>query len=253
MRDVEEDVLVYTVTCKVNGKVYVGITVRDLSERRRRHIVAAKKGSSTRFHAALREYGADAFTWEVDTWSLSWEEACEREKALIRKLGSQNPEKGYNMTGGGNGSLGVKVVLSEESRQKISQTLKDWHASDDPDAIELRRKASERRRGSKASIETRKKLAEVHRGRTLSPESRAKLSASKMQYPPEVRKEAVEYAQEHGYRAAARHFDIPRPTIRRWSKTPEERKEELSKMRARAKEKQYGYVFPLVNPVRGSP
>jgi len=55
-------------------------------------------------------------------------------------------------------------------------------------------------------------------------------------------------AEEHGYRAAARFFGIPRITIRRWAKTPEEWAEEKSRMRERNRVRQYGYAFPVKNP-----
>jgi hypothetical protein len=59
-------------------------------------------------------------------------------------------------------------------------------------------------------------------------------------------KAAVEYALEHGFHAAERRFALPRQTIRRWSKTREERADELERMRQRARKKQYGTEFPLV-------
>ncbi len=39
-----------------------------------------------------------------------------------------------------------------------------------------------------------------------------------MAYPPQIRAEAVAYAEEHGGAAAAAHYKIPRGTILRWKK-----------------------------------
>lgn len=238
--------LVYTATCQVTSKVYVGITSRTLKERVRKHVSKARRGSKTYFHKALRKYGALSFTWSIYEEGLSWEAACSLEKAIIQERNLCNHENGYNITKGGEGSLGV--APSTEIKDRIRASLKAWHASEDPEARALRAKVSAIRQGSKASFDTRKKLAGALRGRVLSEESRQKLSASKMQYPESTRNAAVEYALEHGYHAAERFFDIPRPTIRRWSKLPEERVGELARMRKRNRERQYGYAFPIVSP-----
>ena len=229
----------------------MGLTKQGLRKRAQRHWIQSRKGSNLRFHRALKKHGFDNFTWETHLQGLSWEEACSAETDLIEKLGSFDPVLGYNMTKGGEGSLGVSVTLSSEARSKISSTLKEWHASGNPEAEALRAKISKLRKETSVSLETRKNLAKALTGRRLSQKSCEKISASKMAYPEELRKEAVSYAEEHSYRAAERHFGIPRQTIRRWSKTREERAPELAKMRERNRVKHYAccYVFPFV----GSP
>ena len=53
--------LVYLVTNKKNGKVYVGKTEKSLNSRWRHHIRDARRGSPFRFHQAIRKYGEAAF------------------------------------------------------------------------------------------------------------------------------------------------------------------------------------------------
>lgn len=237
--------LVYTATCKTNSKVYIGITTNSLCRRSKRHMSDALKGSSVHFHQALRKHGFDTFVWEVRAQGLTWGEACSLERQLIQELGTLDRSKGYNKTGGGEGSFEMSV--SSTTRAKISATLKVWHASGDVKAQALRTKVSKLRKETPVSQGTRKKLATASRKRVLSEDSRLKISASKQLYPEKIRKAAVEYALENGFHAASRHFDIPRQTVRRWSKTRDERSTELEKMRQRAREKQYGYAFPLVS------
>jgi hypothetical protein len=45
--------------------MYVGKTTRDFNRRIAEHIRDASKGSTTPFHVALREYGPEAFTFEI--------------------------------------------------------------------------------------------------------------------------------------------------------------------------------------------
>ncbi len=240
--------VVYVAKCEVNGKTYVGITSGPLKVRILRHHIKARNGSTLYFHRALSKYGSDKFTWSTYASGLTWAKACETEIYLIKNLGSSDPKKGYNMTKGGEGTLGMSVVLSQESRTKISCTLKSWHASGDSAAKELRAKVSAARQGSRASVETCRKHAEAMRGRVLSDSSREKISLSKQRYSAETREAVVSYALKHGYHAAERLFSIPRPTIRRWAKTPEEQALERGKTRERNRSRQYGYAFPFVPP-----
>jgi group I intron endonuclease len=228
--------IVYSARCDVNGKLYFGI---------RKHINTAKRGSHYIFHAALRKYGASNFVWTVCEIT-NWRGACASEIRLIEEHDTCNQNKGYNTAKGGNGTLGFS--LPTETRRKISSSLKAWHASGDPKAQALRAKVSHVRRTMETSLATRLKRAEVSRGRGLSKESRSKLRASKRKYSDAIVAEATNYAKQHGYRAAERAFNIPRPTIRRWSRTPEEQDEARRLMRENHRKRQYGYAFPLVGP-----
>ena len=57
----------YVATHNDSGKRYVGITKRGLKVRRSQHEKNAmsERNRGPFFHYALREYGKDAFTWEV--------------------------------------------------------------------------------------------------------------------------------------------------------------------------------------------
>jgi len=146
---------IYLATNKVNGKQYVGKTVRSLCARRLSHVVRAKKGSMTAFHRALLKHGIDAFDWEVLI-----EEDVERllnrwERFYIKRFGTKSPH-GYNLTDGGEGMSGY--VHSKESKTKIG-------------AAQL---------GKIVSLETRAKIHFANLGRVLSTETRARIGDAQL-------------------------------------------------------------------------
>lgn len=79
--------VVYKHTCKMNGKVYIGIT-NDIKRRWRYNGIEYKPHGSENptgrpFWNAICKYGWDNFTHEIIETELSFEEACEREKYYI--------------------------------------------------------------------------------------------------------------------------------------------------------------------------
>lgn len=97
--------LVYRATSP-NGKIYIGITVTSLKERKRRHMRDTNSGSRLPFHAAIRKYGADNILWEILDTAASWKELCELERGHIAAYYATT--NGYNLTLGGEGTYGLK-------------------------------------------------------------------------------------------------------------------------------------------------
>lgn len=105
--------LVYKITNKVNGKVYVGQTVRTLEERWSRHCRDAQRGRTFPFHNAIRKYGTENFEMKIvafchDQKELNW---CEQAHTLNEN--SMVPD-GYNLIFGGD-----RKAVSAETRAKI--------------------------------------------------------------------------------------------------------------------------------------
>jgi group I intron endonuclease len=94
--------LVYVATNLVNGKRYIGVTV-NLDERRLSHCGAARQGTKRYFPHAIRKYGEEMFRFRVLKRCADMVEAFAEEQRLI---GILKPE--YNMTAGGEGTVGVK-------------------------------------------------------------------------------------------------------------------------------------------------
>lgn len=112
--------MIYKVTNKINGKFYIGVTMRTLSYRQRDHLSESRRDnySCKKFHAALRKYGAKAFDWEVIDKAISFDEAMSKEVEWIAKL---KPE--YNICRGGRGAPGAMTgkTHSPETRARLRE------------------------------------------------------------------------------------------------------------------------------------
>lgn len=149
--------VVYQITCKVNGKLYVGYTSKTAEIRFQQHLLNARWNRKTALYDAIRCYGAKAFEVSVLAECESHTEACDSERELISRLGSLLPG-GYNMTLGGDG-----VPLTAEQRAQASAKKRGRFT-------EKQRIAANRRKGQKATEDTRRRLSEARRGKPHSEE-----------------------------------------------------------------------------------
>lgn len=107
---------IYKHTCP-NGKVYIGITQQDAAKRWN-----YGHGYDTQvFGRAIKKYGWNNIQHDVLMDGLTLEMANAWEQALIAQYKSNDPQYGYNMTMGGDGSLGHKLseIHREESRKRF--------------------------------------------------------------------------------------------------------------------------------------
>lgn len=104
--------IVYCATNNLNGKKYIGQTVRSLEERKQEHFYNAKKHNPgcVLFYKALRKYGDNGFKWDVIAKAKDREELNKLESYYIEKYDTTNPEKGYNLKGGGYNPFLTEVV-----------------------------------------------------------------------------------------------------------------------------------------------
>lgn len=109
--------IIYCITNKVNGKQYVGQTVRTLEERYKEHI----RNKTSYLGKAIKKYGRENFTAEVIDSSLLIDDLNEKEIYWTKKLNTKIPH-GYNLVDGGDNTLGYNHTL--EARMKMSMTKK---------------------------------------------------------------------------------------------------------------------------------
>lgn len=160
--------LIYVLTHAGSGREYVGIS-NNPGRRWREHLRYAADGGRTALAAAIRKYGAEAFSQEVIACTRTWDDACEAERAIIVQRGTKVPN-GLNLTDGGEGAGG----LPPEVLERISAANRGRKHR--PEAIVRIAAASAARSLSekgKASISVARK------GKPLSEDHRAKLSAAK--------------------------------------------------------------------------
>ena len=129
-----------------------------------------KSGRSRWWRGVVNKYGYEVIILADD---LSWNDACKKEIYLINYYGRRDSGKGtlVNMTDGGDGSKGV--IISEETRAKLSAAHKGKKISDEHKA-----KLSAANTGKVMSEETRAKIGAFNKGKKRSAEARAKMSAA---------------------------------------------------------------------------
>ena len=160
-------------------KSYIGKSV-EFDKRLRQHLGA--RSNTPALCNAIKKYGVDAFCVEILEFAAPEAWLSKLEILHIRFFNSKTPN-GYNLTDGGEGSMGMKI--SEETRQK-KKGRTPWNKGKtgvQAHSPETRRKISESLKGintwmtgKKHSPETRKKMSETQKGRKHSPETRRKLS-----------------------------------------------------------------------------
>jgi group I intron endonuclease len=174
--------LVYLITNKKNGKKYVGQHAgKDLESYWRRNVWLAETGYQGKrlLYRAIRKYGADGFEVEPLVIVGTKQEMDYYEIGLIKVWDTTNPEKGYNITHGGDGSLGVK--MSKETRAKMSESRTGLIMPESH-----RRKLSERNKGNKYALgrkmtkENHEKLLATHVGAKRSDEARERMRQAQL-------------------------------------------------------------------------
>lgn len=207
---------VYMHINKVNGKIYVGITCQNPKERWRN---GKGYGHNLYFTRSIEKYGWDNFEHIILCKGKSENEAKNIEKYLIKNWNTKQPN-GYNLTAGGDGSLGYHQ--SEETRKKMSEMRKGEnhpfygkHHSEETkkkirestsgenhhlygkhrsqEAKESIRKALT---GSHLSEERKKKISEAHKGKQMPKEVRQKISESVTRVKQSKVKKVSQYDKE---------------------------------------------------------
>lgn len=175
---------VYVHVCP-NGKRYVGITAASKPEYRWGKNGEKYKGQL--FERAIRKYGWSNITHEVFEVD-SAEEMYRKEVELISFYHSNDPEYGYNLSGGGeSGHSGCRY--SEEHRKKLSKIQKKVHS--DP---EYRKRISETLKGRTLSEDHKRHIAEAKKGKSVSEEARKRIAENNRRKAkdPEFRKRLSE-------------------------------------------------------------
>ena len=97
-----------------SGKSYVGLTVQTIKARLRAHRGGASFGKRGALFSAMRKYGLSSMVVEILAEESNFETLKLREIEMIKSHDTKVP-KGYNLTDGGDGVLGV--IITEEARR----------------------------------------------------------------------------------------------------------------------------------------
>ena len=122
-----------------DGKVYIGCTGQELKERCK----SKNYSKGMPVHQAFLRFPKDS--WKLDVLSV-WDNekaGLAAEIAAIEHYDSTNPEKGYNLTKGGKGSLGTHHT--EEWKRKNSEMMRKRKKSPETIAKVAAKNRGERR------------------------------------------------------------------------------------------------------------
>ena len=164
--------IIYKIENNINGKIYIGLTTKDLSKRIAGHIAENK----SYIQKALNKYGLQSFAVSVIDSAESREILCEKERYWIQHYNSKVPN-GYNLTDGGDGLINPSKVV----RKKISKTLKKKHIVTKGFAGRNHSEESKEQIGKSSKKvwsdpKFRKRMSEIRKGKVISEEQKQKIS-----------------------------------------------------------------------------
>lgn len=164
--------LVYILTNNINGKVYIGQTIRSLRERWCHHYGSANRGCKKRLYQAIRKYGKDSFSIRTLRKAISREQLNRLEKYFIKEYKSNNSEFGYNLTIGGQSGPPLKrtnkikkerAPISEETRLRMRNAKLDIKMK--PRSPEACLNISKSHKGIFVSEKTKEIQRKAHKGK----------------------------------------------------------------------------------------
>jgi hypothetical protein len=106
-----------------SGKVYVGWTGRPLKKRMQDHLSEMRRGFTRPIQHALRKYPLETRQQDIILETTDYQQSIVTEVDTIRMLDSTNPNKGYNLSSGGQyGASGV--IRTDKNKESIRQGKK---------------------------------------------------------------------------------------------------------------------------------
>ena len=124
--------VIYLLKNKINNKKYIGMTTRQINIRLSEHKYDATHDYRNKQHRhlykAINKYGFENFECTIleSVYCENKEDLIEQlrelEKEYIKTFNTRDKNIGYNLTDGGEGTIGYKI--SEEQREKMSKARK---------------------------------------------------------------------------------------------------------------------------------
>jgi group I intron endonuclease len=179
--NMDNNVGIYEIVNLVNGKKYVGRSIK-LDKRKARHFRELRenrhglrnkngilKGERDHLQRAFNKYGEEAFEWRILEYCEK-EYIVEREQYYIDLYHAADFEYGYNINPRADKNPVQKKKHSEETKELMR--IKATNRKHTPETKEKLRKI---KTGQKHTKETKKKLSEMGKGRVFSEEHKEKL------------------------------------------------------------------------------
>lgn len=115
---------IYKIYCLCTDKIYIGQTVQHPPIKRwvDHYKEAYTNKNDLYLYRAIRQWGITNFTFQILEEDIALEDLNSKEIEWIKKFNSNNPEYGYNLTGGG--VFTSKSQLDEEKVKEIIKAIK---------------------------------------------------------------------------------------------------------------------------------
>jgi len=185
---------IYRIENKINGKIYIGQTIRPIHKRIEEHRTGKSNGCRAIYNA-IQYHGWENF--DKDWYECPDEDLNFDEDLLVREMGTLAPE-GYNLKEGG----GATGKPSEEAKQKMREAQLGKTMSE-----ESKQKMSESKLGENHNMygkthtdDTKRKMSEVKKGKKNSrygkihnEETKRKMSEAKLGEKNHTSKRVYQY------------------------------------------------------------
>jgi group I intron endonuclease len=165
---------IYIITCKINGKLYIGQTTYTVEQRWHQHLNASKK-KKWAISAAIRKHGAENFEIIHYASCFDAEGLNIVEEDLIKEYNCLVPY-GYNLASGGLSHLHHELSKKKISESKVGkprspETIAKMSAANIGKVVseENKAKMSARLKGKKFTEEHKKKISQALKGKTKHP------------------------------------------------------------------------------------
>ncbi len=143
--------ILYKTTNQLNGRFYVGVhSTENLDD--------GYLGSGHLIRRAIKKHGSENFIREILSSHEDAASAFEAERELVNERFIQHPLC-YNMSTGGCGGMKRRRPFTEKQKSNIRKA----HWSTKPNAAEISRKISEKKKGKAFSDEHKAALSANHR------------------------------------------------------------------------------------------
>lgn len=109
-------------TLKIDGRKYIGLTKYSNYPNKRWCNGKGYKEQSY-FWNAIQKYGWDNFKHEIVFESLTKEQACNKEKALIKLFNTTDDKFGFNLTAGGDGTTELPLEIRNQINLKNTKYM----------------------------------------------------------------------------------------------------------------------------------
>lgn len=119
--------IIYKITCKVNGKSYIGQTHENIERRFARHMGYQKNDNDTKFYRAVNKYGVENFYIEQIDTANTQEELDDKEIYWIKYYDTY--KNGYNSKLS-KGRCGGDTLSNHPNKEIISEKIRQSKIGD---------------------------------------------------------------------------------------------------------------------------